>query len=306
MEDEYVYECDIDKLDNDDTVKINIPLKLSNKKVLEGKLPYHEIIGVNKEKYAIIQTRISTRDRCSIPSGQQRQSHTVDLKFRLFTKYSIRAVATKDEKTEQEMKNVSITHSYELKNMGPSITNSSSKFFIAVPKELNVKLTTEPNSTVICRQKSVRFPGSNFYNKLKSEDCSKVAQLEDSSTPKIAEFIRHDCEIIKGWQKSITYYVVIDIDFNTNIVPKVKDEEGKEKLSDIFVVPTFLRTKSECVSARTTFISEELGKTLAIKRMWPVFLGIAVSVLLFIALVVICWHYKLFDKLRFYNNKEDY
>ena len=287
-------------------MEINIPLRLSNKKVLEGKLPYHENIGANKENYAIIQTRISTRDRCSIPSGQQRHGHTIDLKFRLFTKYSIKAVATKVEKAEQEMKNTSTTHSYELKNMGPSITNSSSKFFVAVPKELNVKLTTEPNSAIICKRKSVRFPNSNFYNKLKSEDCSEVAQLEDSSTPMIAEFIRHDCEIIKGWQKSTPYFVVIDIDFNTNIIPKVKDEEGKEKLSDIFVLDTYLKTKDECVSAKTTFISEELGKTLAIKRMWPVFLGIAVSVLLFIALVIVCWHYKLFDKLRFYNNKEDY
>ena len=287
-------------------MEINIPLRLSNKKVLEGKLPYHGNVGANKENYAIIQTRISTRDRCSIPSGQQRHGHTIDLKFRLFTKYSIKAVATKVEKAEQEMKNTSITHSYELKNMGPSITNSSSKFFVAVPKELNVKLTTEPNSAIICKRKSVRFPNSNFYNKLKSEDCSEVAQLEDSSTPMIAEFIRHDCEIIKGWQKSTPYFVVIDIDFNTNIIPKVKDEEGKEKLSDIFVLDTYLKTKDECVSAKTTFISEELGKTLAIKRMWPVFLGIAVSVLLFIALVIVCWHYKLFDKLRFYNNKEDY
>ena len=85
---------------------INIPLKLSNKKVLEGKLPYHENVGANKEKYAIIQTRVSTRDRCSIPSDQQRHSHTIDLKFRLFTKYSIKGIATQDEKAEQEMKNM--------------------------------------------------------------------------------------------------------------------------------------------------------------------------------------------------------
>ena len=267
-------------------------------------MPYRENVGVNANSYAVIQTRVSTRDRCSIPFGQRRQSHTVDLEFRLFTKFSIQTSATKDKKTEHEMKNTTVTHSYELKNMGPSISNSSYKFDVAVPKDLDVTLTTEPNSTVICKLADLRFPDANLNSVLRTEQCNQVAQLKDPSVPKTKEFLRYECEIMKGWEKSISYYVAIKMDFKTNVVPKIKDKEEKEKLSDIFVVPTFVKTKEECVSSKTTFISEELGEILAVKRMWPYFLAIGIAVVLLIALVIICWKYKLFDKLRLYNNKE--
>ena len=93
--------------------------------------------------------------------------------------------------------------------------------------------------------------------------------------------------------------------FNTKIIPKVEDEDGKEKLSDIFVLPTFVQTKEECVSVTTEFISKELGDLIAVKRMWPIFVGAGIALILCIGLIVVLWKMGCMERLRFFNNKTE-
>ena len=285
---------------------VDVPLKLSNDKVLKGNLLHH--IGL-VEEYAIVKTQVSSDDRCKIPAGTLRFPITLDLEFHLYTKSSVKTIPVPQQKTQQEMKNMSIAHSYELKNMGPSITNDSYTFSVVVAKDLSVKVTGAPNSTVICKLASVRWPDADLDSVLgsvlKETDCSKAAQPKDSSVSGITQFLRHDCVIEKGWKTATPYYIIIEMDFSTNVVPKVEDEDGKEKLSDIFVLPTFVKTKEECVAIKTEFISKELGELIAVKRMWPIFLGAGIALILCIALIVVLWKMGCMDRMRFFNNKTE-
>ena len=81
----------------------------------------------------------------------------------------------------------------------------------------------------------------------------------------------------KGWKKDEPYELVIKMDFNTDSVP-LKDG----KIPGVFFLPTFLSiNETECVSASSYFYSSDVGKAEALRRAWPIYLGVGIAAILF-------------------------
>ena len=82
----------------------------------------------------------------------------------------------------------------------------------------------------------------------------------------------------KGWRTDEPYELVIEMDFNTDSVP-IK-EDGK--IPGVFFLPTFLSiNETECVSASSYFYSSDVGKAEALRRAWPIYLGVGIAAILF-------------------------
>ena len=205
----------------------------------------------------------------------------------------------------------SSTHYYQLTNIGPSVSNKPYHFSIATPVILNAIVTGEPESSINCTKKSDQGINNNdkermlLGNVMESTKCTHVDMNLDATKARPTEFSRHDCIVGKGWPKDDPYHVVIKMEFNTNIVPKTENENGKEELPDIFVLPTFLGTKTECVSEKTELISAELGELRAIKRMWPVFLGASIALIICIIGIAVLYKTGFLSKLRIFNTRNE-
>ena len=81
----------------------------------------------------------------------------------------------------------------------------------------------------------------------------------------------------KEWKTDEPYELVIKMDFNTDSVPMT---DGK--IPGVFFLPTFLSiNETECVSASSYFYSSDVGKAEALRRAWPIYLGVGIAAILF-------------------------
>ena len=75
------------------------------------------------------------------------------------------------------------------------------------------------------------------------------------------------------------------MDFITNGIPL---KEGK--LPGVFFLPTFLSSnKTECVSASSYFYSSDVGKAEALRRAWPIYVGVGIAAILFGVVILILY-----------------
>ena len=100
-----------------------------------------------------------------------------------------------------------------------------------------------------------------------------------------SELIELTCIAGKGWKTDEPYDLVIEMDFNTNSIPL---KEGK--LPGVFFLPTFLSTnETECVSAISHFYSSDVGKAEALRRAWPIYVGVGIAAILFGVVILILY-----------------
>ena len=111
-------------------------------------------------------------------------------------------------------------------------------------------------------------------------------------------WIRNDCTVEKGWSKDDPYYVIINMELNTN---DINTKEGQ--LPDVFVVSTFLKTEDKCISEKTSFLSSEAGLAIALQKIWPIILGVFISTLIVGTIVYVVVKNGYINKLRHFNNK---
>ena len=266
---------------------MDIPLQFSKFKVPKG------IKGITRLKnYQLMKTDVESTDRCKLPSQTVRIIHNVPLEYRLYTRYSIKALSKNKDKIEKEMRNSSVSHYYELTNIGPSVSDKPYYFSLVVPKDANAKIKANPETKINCTISG----GVALHEISRSGFCPGVDSNMDSEFG--IKFIKHDCIVGKDWLKNTPYHVIIQMDFNTNIIPTVED-----KLPDLFLFPTFLKTKDECVSEKTSFFSSDLGKARAIRKLWPIILGVCIALLIFVTAIVVLYKKGFLSKLRFYNQK---
>ena len=282
---------------------IDIPLRLE---IPQEKLKTMVSESSNGEDYQVMKTKVSAKDRCKL---QSRNNAT--LQFHLHTRYSVKPVAIRNGKAEQEMKNKTVTHYYQLTNIGPSVSNEPYHFSIATPAMLDANVKGEPESSINCTKESVQGINNNdnermlLRNVMGSTKCAQIDLKVDSTKAGPTDFSRHDCVIGQGWSKDDPYHVLIKMEFNTNMVPTTESENGKEELPDIFVLPTFLGTKTVCVVEKTELISAELGELRAIKRLWPAFLGASIALIICIIGIAVLYKTGVLNKLRIFNRRNE-
>ena len=122
-----------------------------------------------------------------------------------------------------------------------------------------------------------------YLRKLEEKDIANHASKYQYVV--ISELIELTCIAGKGWKTDEPYDLVIEMDFNTNSIPL---KEGK--LPGVFFLPTFLSTnETECVSAISHFYSSDVGKAEALRRAWPIYVGVGIAAILFGVVILILY-----------------
>ena len=86
---------------------IDIPLRLE---IPQGNLSaLRNGYDTHGEEYRILKTRVIAKDRCQ-PQSEKNKT----LEFHLYPRYSVKHAAVRRGKAEQEMKNTTVSHLYEL------------------------------------------------------------------------------------------------------------------------------------------------------------------------------------------------
>ena len=174
---------------------IDIPLALD---IPQEKLSKMVSGNSDGEEYQIMETTVSSKDRCQLKS-----TNSTTFKFHLHTRYSVKPVAIRKGKAEQEMKNKTVSHYYQLTNIGPSVSNKPYHFSIATPLRLNANLTGEPDSSINCIKKLEKRINNNdkkrmlLGNIMGSTKCTHIDTNIDSNKAIPTEFSRYDCIIGK-------------------------------------------------------------------------------------------------------------
>ena len=189
QENEHLYECQIDKLDNGTQTTINIPLQLNELEITDG------IKGIVKENdYLKMQTKVSLDPTCGLPPGRVRFDKSVVLEYHLYTRYSVKGSVTQNDRLEHEMKNTHVSHYYKLQNLGPSITNKNHRFTLALPKGVNENINEEPNSQLNCSKSTT----TGSLGKVIGVDiCSHALPTSRYDFVMSSEFVQYKCIVGK-------------------------------------------------------------------------------------------------------------
>ena len=189
QENEYVYECQIDKLDNGMQTTINIPLQLNELEITDG------IKGILKiDDYQKMQTKVSLEPTCGLPPGMVRFDKSVTLEYHLYTRYSVKGSVHQNDRLEHEMKNTTVSHYYKLQNIGPSITNKNHRFTLALPKAVNENIRVEPNSQLNCSKSTTT---GSLGNVIGVDICNHALPTSRYDFVISSEFVQYKCIVGK-------------------------------------------------------------------------------------------------------------
>ena len=277
-------------MDSGKDIAVDIPLKLPNIKIPGS------TFGADG-KYQIIDTTIESVQSANRPGcGPDR----FDLSFRVYTKYDIKGEAI-DMKPEMPMKNSSLSHHYEFKNIGPSASSQPYHFRMFLPKNLEPEVDKNPAPRINC-SKSLS-PGSekSLRQIITTSECIDLEPTFAPSIPGVDDFVEYVCDVDQGWEKDNRYKIIVKMEFNTTMAMNKK--EGK--LHDNFLVPTFIKTEKLCLSYKTIFTTSDIGKSAVIQQIWPIILGVCISAVLFAVVMVVMYKKGWLSKLRFYKQDDE-
>ena len=189
QDNEYLYECQIDKLENGMQTTINIPLQLNELEITGS------IKGIVKvDDYQNMKTKVSLDPTCGLPPGRVRFDKSVVLEYHLYTRYSVKGSVPQNDRLEHEMKNTRVSHYYKLQNLGPSITNKNHRFTLALPKGVNENIIEEPNSEVNCSKSTT----TGSLGKVIGVDiCSHALPTSRYDFVMSSEFVQYKCIVGK-------------------------------------------------------------------------------------------------------------
>ena len=228
--------------------------------------------------------------------------HPINLKY----EYNLVFVQSSDEYQEpinfEEDQNVQFTHTFEIKNEGPSPTNETLEFYLYVP-------------TILVDKTILTFHAGDLTvdpNKCKTKDIGETEECTFECT-------KYTCEIPKldnstGLQKQSSIFGMLKMEFlaDDSMMSRFKEESKRQRFkdfikgkSDEFEFETIFKVMNERSSVKTMFRKREtkVGAVAFVKQFWPFIAGGVGAILLFGILMYAGYRCGLHQKLRFTKSK---
>ena len=245
--------------------------------------------GKFKDTGHFLTTEVTQKPACSVES--QAKSFPLTKTMLLDFKFDYNVdLAPKTPIKEHSFSSdiVDFEHTYEITNEGLSPTNEDKAFYVYIP---HVLLADPPFTDE--HQARCEFL-ENIPKSFGSKDLSQISCNTVGCR-------KYNCTLKQGFAKIDPVGVILRMKFS----PKLNSSGLITEKFDI-ITQVDMGSEVSRVQSKSTFKKNAVGSLAAIKRWWPVILGVGIATILFGACIYGLVKTGIFQKLRIYNKPDDY